>query len=400
MACDKPYGLRRVFIAPEEDGGTGSFYELRVNNVELPKIFAEQVVIDESTGIRGDTAFVSGNLNELTGTITVTLSNNTYGFSRFAPIQTLFKGAGFMIDSNHIVPQNSGSCGNTFCIYTIDRTGLLAERLEGCIVTTVDFTFNRSDAPTVSFAFQAAKKYEFWGSGADQANLHNDSETVNIARGSTIAVNTGLDKNATFAAGVLPVVISDSSDGEEFAYISAINGSNITITRPEAIEHTGDVVTVKPFTPPGAAPADSSFVGAYATNRSWNVQKASSDISDLKIQAASLSIETGMSYGELLAGHDYLSEVLVGGLNITGSFTVYVDVPSAAAYLTKINTMQTSVYSINIGSSWSIAMPHLVFSESPDLALAKNEPASGDFAFKLFNGEVNGTLAFDMIDIG
>lgn len=381
MACDKPYGLRRVFIAKETAGVAGTFYELLVNNVELPKIFAEQVVIDESSGLRGDSAYVQGNINELTGTITISLPAAKANFLNFAPVQTLFYGAGFNTTTDSITPQNSGSCGNTFCLYTLDRTGHLAERLENCIVTNIDFTLNRSDVPSVAFAFQGAKKYEFWGANSSTA-FSSDSETVTTTAAGSF--NCGLGSVSGLAAGVMPVKIDS-----EAAYISAFSADNgITFTRPLAAEHAA-AVSVLPSIPPGAVEISDRI--AYATNRSWNVL-ADGNAPDLKIQSASLSIETGMSYGELIVGHSYLSEVLVGTLNATGSFTVYVDSAAGAAAAGKINDSGAS-YAIVIGG-YKIVLPKLVFSEPPDLSLAKNEPASGDFAFKAFNDS-----GFDLVSL-
>lgn len=400
MACEKPYGLRRVFIS-REYGDTHTFYELRVSNIELPKIFAENVAVDESSGIRGDSAFVDGNINDLTGTITLTLPKSKADFINFHPIQTLFTCAGFSTATDSILPQNTGSCGNTFTLYTIDRTGLLAERLEGCIVTNIDFTFNRSDAPTVAFAFTASKKLEFWGSNSDQTALRSESSSIDIdCLNSGVIAYTGLNKSSTFEAGELPVQIIEGSTVES-AYISALTvdaGSNytITVTRANPVDH--DEAMIKPAIPAGAVTLTRASGNMYCSNRGWDVLTDSGPISDLKIQSASLSIETGLSYGELIVGHDYKSEVLVGTLNATGNFTVYVETSAQAVYLSNINAIPDIVWNIQAGN-YKIVMPCLVFTEPPDLALAKNEAASGDYNFKCYCGESSNALAFNLISL-
>lgn len=373
MACDKIYGMRRLFVAKETDGVVGTFYELRVSSVELPKIFAEQTIIDEASGFRGDTAHVDGNLNELSGTITVSIPKTKAQFLNSSAIEPLFHGAGFVHSTNRIDPLNAGACANTFCIYSLDRTGQFAERLEGCIVTNIDFTFNRSNPPSVSFAFQAAKKYEFWGANSSDS-FDNDDASVTATDAGTF--HCGIASVSGLSAGEMPVKIN----GTEAAYISAFDSEDgITFTRTSAADQdTG--VSVMPTIPPGAVEVATNI--SYASNRSWTVLK-DGETSPLKIQAATVTIETGMSYGELIVGHQYLSEVLVGGLNCTGNFTVYVDKEAGATFNDVNGALQD--YSIVCGD-FVIKIDNLSFTEPPDLALAKNESASGDFAWKAYNG--------------
>ena len=380
MVCDKIMGLRRLFIAKETDGTAGTFYELRASSVELPKIFAEQTIIDEASGYRADTAMVEGNLNELTGTITLTMTSSKADFLNFVPVQTLFYASGFNTASNSITPQNTGSCGNTFCIYTLDRTGQFAERMNHCIVTSIDFTFNRSDPPSVSFAFQAASKYEFWGNGASTA-FTSDDGTVVVNYGGAGNFHCGVNAIDSLSAGEMPVTI-----GTEAAYISAFSKTDgITFTRPNPVEHES-AVAVNPAVPSGAVTISST--PSYASNRAWGITGADG----LKILSASVTIETGMSYGEMVVGHQYLSEVLVGGLNVTGSFNVYVDW-GAGYHFNEVNGDAKSV-AITVGD-YKIVIPHLIYSEPPDLALAKNEPCTGDFSFKGFNG----ANSFDVVSL-
>lgn len=381
MACDKIYGLRRLFVAKETNGVPGTFYELRASSVELPKIFAEQTIIDEASGFRGDTAYVDGNLNELTGTITLSLPKDKNDFILSNAVEPLFHGAGFA-KTTSVVPLNSGACANTFCIYTLDRTGQFAERLEGCIVTSIDFTLNRSDAPTVAFAFQAAKKYEFWGVKLCNA-FDNTSGTVTTTTAGTF--HCGIPSVSSLSSGEMPVLIA----GYEKAYISAYDAEDgVTFTRPNASDQ-GEDVSVMPDVPSGAVEISDAI--GYASNRAWTVL-ANGSTSELKIQSVSVTIETGMSYGELVVGHQYLSEVLVGGLNVTGSFTVYVDATAGATFNEVNGELQS--YEIQIGN-YEIIIPHLSFTEPPDLALAKNEPVSGDFAWKAYNG----SSVFDLVSI-
>ena len=373
MACDKVYGLRRLFLAKQTNGETGTFYETRATAIELPKIFTEQVVVDENLGVRGDSATVDGNLNELTGTITMTLPKDKANFINHGGVQALFHGAGFSVSTNAITPLNTGACATTFAIYTLDRTGILAERLDGCILTSIDFTFNKSDPPSVSFAFQASRKLEFWKQEEISA-FTNDDATVSTQEIGQF--NAGGFEISDIGAGVMPITLSDGSDTETGAYIDGYNPSTgyCTIKRANPVAFDGDV-TVAPAVPAGAVIISSNI--SYASNRAWSMTQPNGD-ADLKIQSVTLNIATGMSYGEMLMGQKYLSEVLVGTLEATGSMTVYID---SAAHWVSGNLRTTSGIEITIGD-YKIVLPQVQLTEPPDMALAKNEPASGDFAFR------------------
>lgn len=186
MACDKPYGLRKVWI--RKTGGT--WQECKVSSIEVPKVQAESLSIDESSGYRTDTVTASGSLNELTGTMTVTLPATATGFLGRSDIEALFYAASFVKSSSKMHPINNGGCEHTAEIFCLDRTGRLGEWLTDVIVTNISLTLNRSDAPALSISYQAGRKVELWGGELTTAI---DSGDGSFHNGNGLTVRCGME---------------------------------------------------------------------------------------------------------------------------------------------------------------------------------------------------------------
>lgn len=368
MACDKIYGLRRVWIRKT---GTSTWQECKVSSIEVPKVQAESLSIDESSGYRTDTVTASGSLNELTGTMTVTLPATSTGFLSRSDIEALFYAASFVKSSSKMHPINNGGCEHTCEIFCLDRTGRLGEWLTDVIVTNISLTLNRSDAPALSISYQAGRKVELWGGELTTA-LEEDVDTITNGNGMTI--RCGME-------------VMDFDDhlwcqiGNDILLVSNLDGDDIKMT--DGTEKEYPVGT--PIYPCPPEDAVSTASGNYLSNRNWGIEDENGDELPWKITAASLSIETGMSYGEMVAGADHLTEILVGTLAVTGSFTIYVDKQySDISGMSLSQQGQNLKIRLGVGTaSYLINLSNVIVTELPDLSLAKDAPATGDVAYKV-----------------
>lgn len=388
MACDKIYGLRKVYIAQETNGVPGTFYELTVSNIEVPKVTAEDIIIDESSGYRMDSAHTSGNLNELTGTITISMPKSRLDMEAMS-MNILLKCAGLNWDGTNekYTVQNNGVCENTFSIYTVDRTGLLAEQLHGCIITSIDATLNRTEVPTLAFAYQAASKVELWGKNGVQGAVFGTLDSVLTKD----ACNFNDGSNEFDYDLIKPFTVklinkTTVGDDVEMTVDKFNSDYGLHYSRVGTDDLTGNEYDIRMLPPTDTA----ASAVQYCSIRGWNMGQ------DLpyKLQSASFTFTTGLTYGEMVVGERNLSEVLVGTAEVTGTSTVYVDTAVGAA---RVEQFGGNGLVINVGD-WSISVPNPFITDTPDLSLAKNEPASGDLAWKAYFDKQTGE--FFSIDVG
>lgn len=364
MACDKPYGLRSVWVRHL----LGTWQPVNAQNIEVPKVFTEVQTIDEASGLREETARVTGNINDLTGTLTCYLpaSVSKVAYNKW---DTLFSAAGFYLhNSSYWAPQNVGACGNIIQMATIDRTGHLCEFMDGVIVTSMDFTFNRTDPPTVSFAYQAASKVELWAAPLE-ATLAIGSTEIPMkwsdgirqpysfnGNGPMIKIGTEVIQVAgvDFDASDNPIIELEDATTEQH-----LAGTDISF---DVFNNNTDLDTI-------------------SSNRAW-AWGGLGALKNYKITSTSVTIETGMSYGELIVGQNFLSEVLVGTLTVTGSLTVYVDYTVGALAIDGEGLINDI---ITINENLILSFGQIVLTESPDLSLAKNAPATGDITWQAYS---------------
>ena len=372
MACLKPYGLRRVYLSKED---VTAWKECRASAVEVPSVMAEHQVVDENSGTRVNTATTRGNLNELTGTITITLPSTASDFASRADLELLFYAAGFVKSAGKYKPLNTGACGSTIKMYCVDRTGLLGEYLTGIIVTSIDVTCNNSDAPTISFAYQAADKVECWATALTD-DLASGAEYLESGTGISLADGFGGADwtNLPFVADIGGESISLVSSDADYVYFGSATTQAHT---------TGDAVTIQPpalYTAITAAP--------LATSRDWRMDDNYGN-GDFKFTGATLNVETGMSYGDRIAGSRGLSEVLFGTINATMTGTLYVEATThpQISYAAATNSDLGYIITINSGAdAYSMAFSRANISGIPDLSLAKDAPATADITISMIAG--------------
>ena len=375
MSCFKKYGPGEVFVDREET------FNNAVNIVN--KCFAHSASIGalnreviDNTALRtdrGTNQSFGGAQSELTWELVITLKDYSQILGNDA-ISNLFWGAGK--DNEEYFHANS-ICGRSLQIVRQDRDGLLLEILNGCIVQNVVYSCSLSDKCTITFSGVAATKIELT---APQSNvvLPGTMDSVIVEEGCR---NTYILLDLAFpASDHLPSninIIFIDGDGTTYTgQVTEISEKNYTCGFDSSFARDINIESTK-FNISGSAGNDN-----YISSANWDCIARINNINfKLPAQSLEITIETGLSFGELTAGNAFPSEILSANMNVTGSTTVYLD--DFALNLMNTDTCKIQIKN-NINNNIILTLPNCKITTKPAYELATDSAASGDFEFTAF----------------
>ena len=390
MGCDKRYGLREVWVAPESaPNAPATFaatnYLYRCTGSTFPAVYREMLDNGEATGTRGQSTPFLGAQNDLSWDVTVMIpdaASMSDPTSLPESLQSLFWAAGFGGDVGPAswVPGEAGTvvmaikagsaCGRTIQLLGMDRDKRQLELLTGAVVSQVVFTFSRSDVCTIQFSGVAAQKYEATAPAISASQLGNTTFSAKVASSYDMALPTfpqlaGVDLTLP---GASAAVISIDGAGQTITLASDLSASTITARTQSYF----------------AAPKNDALAYDMVSPDAWAV---SSTVA--AVQSATLTLETGQTYGELTTEAKYPTEILSGQAKVTANFTAYlVDANMALPYRSgdsfRIHLAPTAEY---------FEIANAILTEAPAIDLSSvDTAASGDFSLQ---GGETGSFASD-----
>ena len=397
MGCDKRYGLREVWVAPEASPNSPATfadtnYLYHCTGSTFPAVYREALDNGEATGTRGQSMPFYGAQNELAWDVTVMCpasSELATPASLPESLQSLFWAAGFGSDSgpSSWTPGQSGqvvmavkagsACGRTIQLLGLDRDKRQLELLTGAVVSQVVLTFSRSDVCTIQFSGVAAQKYEATAPSIAVADISNTTFNAVVVSSFGMALPT----SPAILTGVDLTLPGASSE------LASINGSAGQITLKADLSSSTITATTQSY---WAAPKDPSLAYDVLSPDGWSSSSAIA-----ATQSATITLETGQTYGELTTAAQYPTEILSGQAKVTASATAYlVDSNMASSYRSSAGF---SIYLLpgQTGTYFGIAAARLTEAPAIDLS-SVDTPASGDFSLQA--GEDNTYSAYGFLD--
>lgn len=395
MGCDKRYGLREVWVAPEASPNTPAIfadtnYLYHCTGSNFPAVYRETLDNGEATGTRGQSMPFYGAQNELAWDVTVMIPDSSAMASPASlpeSLQSLFWAAGFGSDTGPAswTPGQSGTvkmavkagsaCGRTLQFLGLDRDKRQLELLTGAVVSQVVLTFSRSDICTMQFSGVAAQKYEATAPQIAVADIGNT--TFNVVAVSSFGM--ALPTSPATLGGVELSLPGASAD------LASIDGSAGQITLQADLSGSTITATTQSY---WAAPKDPSLAYDVLSPDGW-----SSSTAIEATQSATITLETGQTYGELTTAAQYPTEILSGQAKVTASATAYlVDSNMASSYRSQA---AFNVYLLpgQTGTYFGIAAARLTEAPAIDLS-SVDTPASGDFNLQAGEDDTFGAIGF------
>lgn len=390
MGCDKRYGLREVWVAPEASPNLPATfgqenYLQHCTGSGFPALYREALDNAEATGTRGQSMPFEGSQAELAWDVTVMAPAGAI-FGNIASdmpesLQALFWAGGFGGDTGpaswlpalstgeKMVIKAGSACGRTLQLIGLDRDKRQLELLTGAVVSQLVISLSRTDVCTIQFSGVAAQKYE--------------ATAPVLAPGMEGQTTQGAIVRSSFDAALptSPAVLSGLElvlDGEA-QEVASISGASGTITLKSAFSGaiSSDTQTYWSVD----KPAVTSFYDVLDPN-GWTCAALES------IQTATVTMETGQTYGELTTAAPYPSEILSGQVKVSASVSAYlVDANMATVF----DGNGASLLSFGLGGGAALSIAQARITERPAIDLGNvDTPASGDFAFTAGEG---GTFA-------
>lgn len=382
MGCDKRYGLREVWVAPEASPNTPATFAAKnylyhCTGSTFPAVYQEALENGEATGTRGQSMPFMGAQNELSWDVTVMMpSSAEMADPTDLPesLQSLFWAAGFGYDAgpSSWQPGNasvtmgvrcSSACGRTIQLIGLDRDKRQLELLTGCVVSQVVLNFSRTDICTIQFSGIAAQKYEATAPIIAPADVGNTSFSCPCVSSYGMALPT----SPAILTGVSLQVMLATSE------LASINGTAGQVTLKADVSGSG---ISAPWQGEWSVPKNASLAYNTLSPDSWTVGSGID-----AVQSATITLETGQGYGELTTAAKYPTEILSGQAKVTASVTAYlVDSNMASVY------RQGAAFAVHLtpnasGHYWGITEARLTEAPAIDLS-SVDTPASGDFALQ------------------
>lgn len=396
MGCDKRYGLRDVWVAPEASQNAPAVFE-NINYLQhctassFPAVYRQNLDNQEATGNRGQSVAFDGSQNELAWDLTVMLPDSAAMATPASlpeSLQALFWAAGFGSASGPanwtsgassvVMGMTAGStCGRTIQIAGLDRDRRQLELLTGAVVSQVVFNFSRTDVCTVQFSGVASQKFEATAPEIAPASL----SATKLAAITHTSFDVDLSNSPATLSGIELTLPGAAQD------VTIIHGDNFITLADDLSSSTITAATQSYF----SIAKPSSFYSVLKPEE-WSVNSAIS-----AAQSATITLTTGNSYGELTTDAKWPVEIVSGQVQVAAALTAYLTDGNLSALNTFGNGAQFSVYLQAGQAGKHFDIKHAKLTERPALDLsAVDSPASGDF--NLQGGETGTNLANGFLD--
>lgn len=382
MGCDKRYGLREVWVAPEASPNTPAIfgqnnYLQHCTASNFPAVYRENLENQEATGNRGQSLAFDGAQAELSWDVTVMLPTSA---EMAAPaslpesLQALFWAAGFggATAPAYWIPGASGivkmgmtagsACGRTIQLIGLDRDKRQLELLMGAVVSQIVLTFSRTEPCTIQFSGVAAQKWEATAPVIAPSDITAKTLSGAYAKGS---YDAALPTSPAVLSGVELTLAGESAE------LSSIIPSTNEIT----IKSDFSSASISTDTQSFWNIAKPSTYYAVLSPDSWSLEDIDA------VQSATLTVETGQTYGELTTAAQYPTEILSGQVKVTANATAYLtDANSGTLDYSSLYRLRIYLLPGKTGTYFGITAAKLT--ESPAIDLSNvDTPASGDFSF-------------------
>lgn len=394
MGCDKRYGLREVWVAPEASPNSPATYTQdnylqHCTGSNFPALYRENLENGEATGNRGQSQAFDGAQAELAWDVTVIMpDNSTIGTPASLPesLQSLFWAAGFGSDSGPSAwtpthgaytmdIQANSACGRTIQLIGLDRDKRQLELLTGAVVSQITLTYSRSDICTIQFSGTAAQKYEATAPRIPTSMLGNTDFSTEARSSFGLALPT----SPAILTGVSLTLPGASSE------LASITSSSITLKA----DLSSSTITARTQSYWSIAKPSTTY--DVLSPDSWSVDGFGS------VQSATLTMETGQAYGELTTEAQYPTELLSGQVKVTASVTAYLIDANIGTMLYDSGNPLYIYHSPGLsGHAWT--MQSAKFTERPAIDLSSvDTPASGDFSLQ--GGETQNQITNNALDV-
>lgn len=391
MSCFKKYGPGRVNVMPESTPGQAvtldSQYDFRAQACTFGAMYRETLDNTAVRANRGANKPFEGAQSELSWSIDYIIPQGVSGASE--GYKALLTGLGRSANGNM---EPNAICNRSLQIARCDRDALLVEVMNGCIVSQAEFAFSTSDMPKVTFSGVARSKLELHGQELESAlSVSAGQEDIDITPPHVIARYSYWMMGSNSSVHSAPIdgikVIFTTPNGKINASLTALSEEEFSADFDTPIE-TSTTITGFYFDIPSAGTDSDIFV---TTTSDWNLEKVDfPDNTNLPVSSCNVTIESGLSYGNLTTGQIVPSAILSGQSNITGSFSMYLD--EEADDLMAADEVNLQLHT----TSGGLMMPHCKLNEKPSYELSTSDAASGDFSFTAYSdvNEFNGLQIF------
>lgn len=379
MSCSKRYGGGAVYVTREDDFNTAitisSYQYLACQSMTMPALTRELIENQELRTDRFSNESYRGKQGDLSWELTITIPvNELNGMSLPPAYADLIWAAGF----DGSVLNSSAVCNRTLQIVRSDRDGSLIEILNGCIVQQAVWTFSTTELCTLAFSGVASTKTELTG------GAFIDGTDIDYASGTTSLDLSGIlpdirnswreffpDEEIGLPTGIKIQLVN--GDGATELSTNAITSDSYTVVLSSALTQAINGVTAVYYKLPTPA-STSKFTKLEPEG--WVI---SVDDYQVPAKSATLTLETGLSYGELTAGDVVPTERLSGQAKVSGSISCYLDNEVLSRFSNDFDFKIITSLDRTITTTG-----HAELTEHPSFELSIDDAASGDFSFNCY----------------
>lgn len=368
--CTKRYGSRQIWVTSESDDVLDDYW-MAVTAATIPALYRENVENTESRPGRGQALGFKGAQAALDWELTAYLPNFTDDLADndgFAPYRDILWAAGSEVGGSqslgmgYVARFASGSaCGRRLNIVSLDRDGRSLEILTGAVVSQIVFNLSTTEQPTIVFSGSASKKFEL------------DAFNLTAAPTGTTITTDAARSSFNFAFDSSGGGISLIAPSGETTTITEISNGQIKINAFQTAPTTGAgeyrIKLPIPSTLPNLPRVSTS---------DWAGPNGSSH----PVTAATITIETGIKYGDITVSSPAPDEILSGQFKVTGSITGFLT-NDFKSLMVKQYDQGNQIDNIKIGE-FSIYWGNSRGTELPALDLSSvDEAATGEFSFQV-----------------
>ena len=381
MSCAKKFGPGAVLINKETtfNNSVALGIVLPAQSVSVGALNREMIDNTELRQNRGKSEQFLGAQSEIAWEIQVVA--NWGGTDDTTAEGLLFWAAGR--NSDGTLAGNS-ICGRSLQITRFDRDGLLCEVMNGCIVQSVAYSFNANDLCTITFSGVAASKWELNGVSGLNIAWPSASGNITVSAPSGSIFWSSYQMMGTNLPTAKPTGIIAKMYDADGALIGSGSVTNFALGQyniPQIVVAVdGDETTPQikqilfDFDHENVAYDELSVVAP--SDWTATVGLGYSTV-NLAAQTCEITLETGLSFGELTVSQPLPSEIISANNNVSGSFTIYLD--DSMVRLTGEKKVEFSIKSRTPSASKILINAQIT--TAPAYELAPDSAASGDFEF-------------------
>lgn len=387
VVCSKKYGPGKLLAVREDSLGQMVAFTAEqattATGCTMPALYREAL---DNTAFRTDRFTndpFNGSQAELAFDVTIPMPNR---LPASGPIADLFWAAG--INDNGRL-EVGPLCRRSLQIARQDRDGWLVEILNGCLISQMVFNFSVTEQPSITFSGVARSKCEFTGFSPAAGLEMEVSATTNIDfatlgrsiyRDSYNLVSSDLSITTASNMGLNVVFLKNNGADKVEGVISGWDHEGFSAACIDApADFKADALR---FALPGV-PVQSNTCSTSDWGSYFKDAGGATPVEEIAVpfQSTTLTIETGVSFGELTNFDAALpSEVISAQCKVTGQTSAYID-EQFEHFMH--DDRQITLY-LDRGKQHYIQCAYCNFTERPSYDLSVDNAASGEISFSCY----------------